>query len=118
MPVNYLLIENLRRFHQFYGSGLTLECPTGSGVMMSLDQIADELCRRLIRLFVRGPDGRRPVFGNYESFKPTPISRITSFSMSISTARMAAGAVLRIDGLDVANLIDQLAVKATASGTR
>ena len=45
MPVNYLLIEHLRRFYQFYGDGLTIECPTGSGVMMTLDQIADELCR-------------------------------------------------------------------------
>jgi hypothetical protein len=72
MPVNYMLIENLRRFYQFYGDGLTLECPTGSGVMMSLDEIADELCRRLIRLFLRGSDGRRPVFGNYEKFQSDP----------------------------------------------
>jgi Mannosylglycerate hydrolase MGH1-like glycoside hydrolase domain len=69
MPVNYLLIENLRRFYQFYGDGLTVECPTGSGNMMNLDQIADELCRRLVRLFLRGPDGRRPVFGGYEKFQ-------------------------------------------------
>jgi hypothetical protein len=69
MPVNYLLIENLRRFYRYYGDGLTVECPTGSGKMMTLDQIADELCRRLIRLFARGPDGRRPVFGSYEKFQ-------------------------------------------------
>jgi hypothetical protein len=72
MPVNYLLIENLRRFYRYYGDGLTIECPTGSGVKMTLDQIADELCRRLIRLFTRGPDGRRAVFGNYEKFQTDP----------------------------------------------
>jgi hypothetical protein len=72
MPVNYLLIENLRRFYQFYGDGLTLECPTGSGTMMSLDEIADELCRRILGIFLRGPDGRRPVFGPYEKFQVDP----------------------------------------------
>jgi hypothetical protein len=69
MPVNYLLIENLRRFYRYYGDGVTIECPTGSGVKMTLDQIADELCRRLLRIFLRGPDGRRPVFGNYQKFQ-------------------------------------------------
>jgi Glycosyl hydrolase family 63 C-terminal domain len=69
MPVNYLLVENLRRFHRFYGDGLTIECPTGSGVMLTLNQIADELCHRLIKLFLRGADGRRPVFGAYEKFQ-------------------------------------------------
>ena len=72
MPVNYMLIENLRRFYQFYGDGLTVECPTGSGTMMTLNQVADELCRRLLSLFLRGPDGRRPVFGNYEKFQVDP----------------------------------------------
>jgi hypothetical protein len=72
MPVNYLLIENLRRFYRFYGDGLTIECPTGSGRMMTLKQIADELCRRLVSLFRRGTDGRRPVFGNYEKFQVDP----------------------------------------------
>jgi hypothetical protein len=72
MPVNYLLIENLRRFYQFYGDGLKIECPTGSGAMLTLDQIADELCGRLIKLFQRGTDGRRPVFGGYEKFQTDP----------------------------------------------
>jgi hypothetical protein len=72
MPGNYLLIENLRRFYQFYGDALKIECPTGSGVMLTLDQIADELCRRLIKLFHRGPDNRRPVFGPYEKFQTDP----------------------------------------------
>ena len=72
MPVNYMLVEHLRRFHQFYGDWFTIECPTGSGTMMTLNQIADELCRRLIGLFLRGPDGRRPVFGAYEKFQVDP----------------------------------------------
>jgi hypothetical protein len=72
MPMNYMLIEHLRRFYQFYGDGLTLECPTGSGVMMSLKEIADELCRRVLKIFLRGSDGRRPVFGPYEKFQVDP----------------------------------------------
>jgi len=72
MPVNYLLIESLRRFHMFYGDGLKIECPTGSGVMLTLDEIADELCRRVLKLFQRGADGRRPVFGGYEKFQTDP----------------------------------------------
>jgi hypothetical protein len=69
MPINYLLIENLRRFYLFYGDGLKIECPTGSGVMLTLNEIADELCRRLLKIFRRGLDGRRPVFGGYEKFQ-------------------------------------------------
>ena len=72
IPVNYLLIESLRRFHLFYGDGLKIECPTGSGVMLTLNEIADELCRRVLRLFLRGADGRRPVFGGYEKFQTDP----------------------------------------------
>jgi len=67
-----LLVENLRRFHQFYGDELKIECPTGSGVTVTLDEIADELCRRLISIFRRDTDGRRPVFGGYEKFQSDP----------------------------------------------
>jgi len=72
MPVNYMLIENLHRFYQFYGDRLKVECPTGSGTMLTLDKIADELCHRLIKLFRRGADGRRPVFGPYEKLQTDP----------------------------------------------
>jgi len=72
MPVNYMLVENLRRFYRYYGDGLTIECPTGSGRMMNLDQIADELCHRLISLFLRNAEGRRPVFGDYEKLQTDP----------------------------------------------
>jgi hypothetical protein len=61
MPVNYLLIESLQRLHYYYGDSFQIECPTGSGNKMTLWQVASEISRRLISLFVAGPDGRRPV---------------------------------------------------------
>ncbi|MEY2411334.1 MAG: hypothetical protein QOF48_4004, partial [Verrucomicrobiota bacterium] len=61
MPVNYLLIESLQRFHYYYGEDFKVECPTGSGQFLTLDGIADELTRRLVRLFAKGEDGERPV---------------------------------------------------------
>jgi hypothetical protein len=66
LPVNYLLICALRTYHRYFGSDCTVECPTGSGVQMSLAQVADELTRRIVAIFLRGTDGRRPVFGDYE----------------------------------------------------
>jgi hypothetical protein len=72
MPVNYLLIESLRRYHRFYGDDLTVECPTGSGRLLSLDQVADELSRRLIGIFTRDEQGRRAVFGENETFQRDP----------------------------------------------
>ena len=72
MPVNYLLVENLRRFHLFFGGALKIECPTGSGTMLTLGQVADELGHRLIKLFLRDGNGRRPVFGGYEKFQTDP----------------------------------------------
>jgi hypothetical protein len=62
-PVNYLLIESLERYHAYYGADFQIECPTGSGVMMDLGQVAQELARRLASLFVPGPGGRRPCAG-------------------------------------------------------
>jgi mannosylglycerate hydrolase MGH1-like protein len=72
MPVNYLLIESLRRMGQYYGDGLTVECPTGSGNMVTLDAVADELSRRLVGLFTKGPDGRRPVQGDHPVLQNDP----------------------------------------------
>ncbi|MBV8400170.1 MAG: glucosidase, partial [Acetobacteraceae bacterium] len=63
MPVNYLLIESLREFHRYYGDDFKVECPVGSGRFISLCDVADELSRRLTRLFLRGSDGRRPALG-------------------------------------------------------
>jgi hypothetical protein len=63
-PLNYLLIEALGRYHRFYGDGLKVECPTGSGRWMALDEVARELATRLVRLFRPDGDGRRPYQGN------------------------------------------------------
>ncbi len=64
VPMNYLIIEALRRFHRYYGDQFRVECPTGSGVLLSLAEIADEIARRVLRLFLPGPDGRRPYQGS------------------------------------------------------
>src|SRR5262249_7813090 len=59
-PLNYLLIEALKRYHHFYGDSLRVECPKGSGTMMNLAEVAAELERRLVRLFLPDEQGHRP----------------------------------------------------------
>jgi hypothetical protein len=61
MPLNYLLIESLQKFHYYYGDDFKIECPTGSGRFLTIREVADELGRRLTRLFLKGADGQRPV---------------------------------------------------------
>ncbi|HEX5471946.1 MAG TPA: glucosidase, partial [Lacipirellulaceae bacterium] len=68
LPVNYVLILALKQYHLYYGDSFQVECPTHSGNMMTLDQVARELSQRLTRLFLRGADGRRPVFGSVDRF--------------------------------------------------
>ncbi len=63
MPVNYLLVEALQKYHHFYGDGFRVECPTGSGVFLNLSEVATELSRRLASLFLAGEDGARPAWG-------------------------------------------------------
>lgn len=72
MPVNYLIVESLQRFHYFYGDDFKLECPTGSGKYLTLNEIADEISKRLSSLFLLDENGRRPVFGHYERFQNDP----------------------------------------------
>jgi hypothetical protein len=62
-PVNFLLIESLQKFHHYLGDDFKVECPTGSGRMMTLWEVAAELSQRMTRIFLKGPDGRRPVHG-------------------------------------------------------
>src|SRR5207244_2874231 len=69
MPVNFLLIEALQKFHHYYSDDFLVECPTGSGQKLTLWEISMELSRRLIGLFTRGADGRRPIYGNDELFQ-------------------------------------------------
>ena len=68
-PTNFLLIEALQRYHHYYGEDFKIECPTGSGTMMTLWQVAMELSHRLIDLFMRGPGGRRPIYGGCDTFQ-------------------------------------------------
>jgi hypothetical protein len=75
MPVNYLLIESLRRFHDFLGDDFKVEHPTGSGLRRNLGEVADDISRRIVRIFTRGSDGRRPVFGDNELFQSDPAWR-------------------------------------------
>jgi hypothetical protein len=68
-PINYLLIEALQKFHHYYGDDFLVECPTGSGRKLTLQQIAEELSGRLSGLFLRDANGRRPVFGANERWQ-------------------------------------------------
>jgi len=72
MPINYLIIESVRKFDKFFGEGFRVECPVGSGQMLSLKQISDGLCSRLTNIFRRDEKGRRPIFGGYEKMQTDP----------------------------------------------
>ncbi len=68
-PVNYLLVESLQKFHHYYGDDLKVECPTGSGNMMNLWEVSQELSRRMSRIFLADAEGKRPVFSRSEKFQ-------------------------------------------------
>jgi hypothetical protein len=71
-PINLLLIEALREIHGYYGSELRVEMPTGSGVMMTLNEVADDLSQRLIGLFLPDDSGHRPSHGGEERYRDDP----------------------------------------------
>ncbi len=71
-PMNYLVIRSLVRFHDFLGDDFTLEYPTGSGDLHTLREIAQDLTDRLTSIFLRGSDGRRPLYGGTERFQSDP----------------------------------------------
>jgi hypothetical protein len=75
MPVNYLLIESLQKFHHYYGDDFKVECPTGSGQFKTIGEVADEIARRLSRLFLKGPDGQRPVLKYHSKLASDPHCR-------------------------------------------
>jgi hypothetical protein len=72
MPMNFLLIEALQRFHHYYGDDFKIEYPTHSGQMRTLDEISTELSMRLSKIFLRDEKGRRPVFGANEKMQHDP----------------------------------------------
>src|SRR5262249_20600181 len=72
MPVNAMIVRALFQYHSFYGDDFTVECPTGSGHVMNLFEVAEELNRRLASIFLRGADGRRPVYGGTHKFQEDP----------------------------------------------
>ena len=71
-PTNYLLIEALERYHYFYGDTLRVECPTGSGKMMNLKQVANDLGRRLVGIFLPDAEGRSAWQGDMRVFRDNP----------------------------------------------
>ncbi|MEP0801413.1 MGH1-like glycoside hydrolase domain-containing protein [Funiculus sociatus] len=71
-PINYLLIEALQKFHHYLGDDFKIECPTGSGQMMNLWEIATELSQRMIQIFLKNESGQRPVYGDLEIFQTDP----------------------------------------------
>jgi hypothetical protein len=71
-PVNYLLIESLQKFDYYFGNDFRVECPVGSGHMLTLWEVAQELSRRLIGLFARNEQGYRPIYGGTMKFQTDP----------------------------------------------
>ena len=74
-PLNYLVVSVLRRYHRFFGEDFEVEYPTGSGRRLTLSEVADDLRQRLVSIFLRGPDGRRPCFGGVERLQTDPAWR-------------------------------------------
>ena len=71
-PINFLLIEALQKFHHYFGDEYRVECPTGSGRMLTLAEVAAELSRRLSRIFLNDEHGRRAVFGASDLLQRDP----------------------------------------------
>jgi hypothetical protein len=71
-PVNYLLIESLQKFHHYYGDDFKIECPTGSGKLLTINEVANELARRLTRIFLRDEHGVRPVLAYHAKLHKDP----------------------------------------------
>jgi hypothetical protein len=74
-PVNYLMIESLQKYHHWLGNDFQVECPTGSSKRMNLWDVGAEIGRRLVSIFERGADGRRPLYGGTEIFQSDPYWR-------------------------------------------
>ena len=71
-PLNYLVIAAAREYHEFFGDDLAVEYPTGSGQHRNLEEVAQDLRDRLVSIFLRGADGRRPCFGWVDRLQHDP----------------------------------------------
>jgi len=71
-PINFLIVEALERYHLFYGDSFKVECPTGSGNMATLKQVANELSRRLSSIFLPNENGERPCHGKIDKYAVDP----------------------------------------------
>ncbi len=71
-PINFLIIESLQKFHHYYGDDFKIECPTGSGRYMTINDVAHELTLRMTRLFLRDEQGNRPIYGKSEKQQQDP----------------------------------------------
>ena len=72
LPMNYLIIQSLRTYHLYFEEGLQLECPTHSDNWVSLDVIADDISKRIISIFQKDEQGRRPVHEGYDIYHSNP----------------------------------------------
>jgi hypothetical protein len=71
-PMNVLLLNALERYHAVYGTDFKVECPSGSGTMLTLQEVQEEIARRLVRLFLRDSQGRRPAHGDEQRYMDNP----------------------------------------------
>jgi hypothetical protein len=72
MPMNFLIIESLQKFHHYYGDDFKIECPTGSGHLLTIEEVANELAQRLTRIFLMDDRGLRPVFAHHPQLQMDP----------------------------------------------
>jgi hypothetical protein len=79
LPVNYLLVEALERYYHFYGDGLRVECPVGSGQMRTLKEVAVFIGERLAKIFLPGPGGRRPFWGDNPQYVDPAFQELVLF---------------------------------------
>jgi len=75
MPMNYLIIQALRTYHCYFEDSMKVECPTGSGRWITLDEAADDICMRLVHIFLPDEKGQRPVHGEYNEYHYDPAYR-------------------------------------------
>jgi hypothetical protein len=72
MPINFLIVQSIRKYGEFYSDSLMVEYPSGSGIKMNLTQVADELTKRIISLFEKDKEGNRRLDGEYSWFYKLP----------------------------------------------